>query len=329
MSVTRIDRRRWLAGAAAGGVALATAPAWARKAARADAARDLTGVWTNAWYTRLQRPKAFKGPTITPAEAEAYEAPRRAHNGELISKEDVLGQNESEFPDNGPGLARIRGEIRASWITDPPDGRIPWKPEAKKRLYIGEDAPEVFDNVENRDTDERCLTVPGAAAPILNSHDGNVLQLVQTPGWLAIVGEKNHDVRLVRIIGAGEPRPTPGADLRLADWHGESIGHWEGATLVIETRGLKPGVTKIEDSLYLTDKSRVTERLTRSGPAEITYAFEVEDPTLFTRPWRAEMIFRPEPRGIFEYACHEGNYSIISILQAGRVADAPAAKGRK
>jgi hypothetical protein len=312
-----IDRRKLLAVGVAGWAGTAAAgPQLAR-----PASAGLNGVWTNAWYTRLQRPKAFKSLTVTPEDAEAFEAPRRAHHGELLSKEDVIGQNESEFPDNGPGLARIDGQIRSSWIVDPPDGRLPWTEEAKKRLHIGGGLPEVLDNVENRETDERCLTVPGAGPPMTNSHDGNVMTFVQTPQWLAILGEKNHDLRLVRILGPGEPRPAGEADPRLRSWHGESVGHWEGATLVIETQGLRPGVTKIDDDFYLSDRARVTERLTRTGPAEIAYGFEVADASLFTRAWRAEMVFRPEPRGIFEYACHEGNYSLPGILRAARAAE--------
>src|SRR5438445_12052561 len=108
-----IDRRGMLAAAAAWvGAGAARAGRRRPAPAPAKAPTDLTGVWTNAWYTKLERPAAFKALAATPAEAAAYEAPRRAHGGELISKEDLLGQNESEFPDNGPGLARIRGELR-------------------------------------------------------------------------------------------------------------------------------------------------------------------------------------------------------------------------
>lgn len=309
---------------AAGAAAWAGGAAWAsgaRPKSPVPAPADLTGVWTNAWYTHLQRPKAFKSLIVTPEEAEAYEQPRHALHGDLNDPHDQLGQATSEFPDQGPGLARIGGQIRSSWIVDPPDGRIPWTDAAKARLPITREPVELLDNVENRDTDERCLTTTDGAAPLLNSHDGNVVQFVQTPGWLAIVGEKNHELRLARIVGAGEPRPSPGADPRLRDWQGESIGHWEGATLVIETYGLRPGATKLDDNIYFSETTRITERLTRTGPGEIAYGFTVEDPALFTRPWRAEMVFRPEPRGIFEYACHEGNYSLPGILRAARAAD--------
>ena len=315
-----IGRRRLLGAAAAFVGAGGVGAVWARPRARPLPPHDLTGTWTNAWYTKLERPKAFKALVATPAEAVAYETPRRAMHGELASPKDVLGQNESEFPDNGPGLARIRGEIRSSWIVDPPDGKIPWTAEARERLYVGKEPPENYDNVEDRDTDERCLTTPGAAAPILNSHDANLIQIVQAPGWLAIVGEKNHDTRFVRLEGAG-PGSGPGSgapEAGLGSWSGVSVGHWEGATLVVRTTGLRAGLTKIHDALRLSDHARVTERFTRTGPKEISYEFEVEDPTLFTRPWRAEMVFRPAEGLLYEYACHEGNYSLPSILSAAR-----------
>ncbi|MBS0331353.1 MAG: hypothetical protein JSS35_01175, partial [Proteobacteria bacterium] len=211
--------------------ALILAPAPAAAGPKAQAPRDLTGVWTNAWYTHMERPKAFKSLVATPAEAEAYEAPRRAHKGELIDpKHDPLGQNESEFPDNGPGLARIKGEIRTSWITEPADGRIPWRPEMKAKLL---DPPDVYDNVEQRDTDERCLTMSSGTAPLVNSHDGNVLQIVQAPGAVVIVGEKDHEARIVRL---GDPAAPPDPrEAGIPAWTGQSVGRWEGATLVVTT----------------------------------------------------------------------------------------------
>ncbi|WP_293906856.1 hypothetical protein [Phenylobacterium sp.] len=305
---------------------LATVGAWfaAGGAARAGPApHDLSGVWTNAWYTSLERRKAFKALVVTPAEAAAYEAPRRALHGEVASKEDVLGQNESEFPDQGPGLARIRGEIRSSWIVDPPDGQIPWTAAARVRLHLDKEPADDFDNVEARDTDERCLTGTGDSAPIVNTHDANVIEIVQTRDHVAIYTEKNHAVRIVRLGVAGPATHEP------AEWPGASVGRWEGRTLVVETTHRRPGLTRISDELSLSDRSRVVEQFTRTGATEITYLFQVEDPTLFTRAWRGEMVFRPAEGPIYEYACHEGNYSLPSILSAARQADVAAAKGTR
>jgi hypothetical protein len=318
-----IDRRRVLGAAAA--LVGAGGAARAAPAAKLPPFGDLTGVWTNGWYTWLERPKDFKTLIVTPAQAEAFEAPRRALNGDLLDPHDTLGQATSEFPDQGPGLARIRGEIRSSWIVDPPDGRVPWTKEALARRPSGDEPPELFDNVETRPTDERCLTASGAGAPILNSHDTNLIQIVQTRDCVVIVSEKNHDARIVRLGVALRPgESTPG----FSGWMGVSIGRWEGATLVVETSGLRPGLTKLNDALSLSDHSRVVERFTRSGLREITYEFEVADPTLFTRPWRGEMVFRPAEGQLYEVACHEGNYSLPSILAAARQGNQGPAKGR-
>ena len=298
---------------------------------------DLTGVWTNAWYTHLERPAAFKSLIATPEEAQAYEAPRRAHAGELITKEDELGQNESEFPDNGPGLARIRGELRSSWIVEPADGKVPWRPEAAavRKTSLPSDN---YDNVESRDTEERCLTNPGTAAPLVNDHDANLVQFVQTGapqrgGALAIFGEKNHQVRIVRIASAGAPSAPDPRAAGVTDWLGDSVGRWEGATLVVVTTGFRPGVTMINRNLMVSDQAHVVERFTRTGgqtgPAGIAYAFEVSDPTLYTQTWRGEMVFRAAQSPIYEYACHEGNYGLSNILAGARAADAQRAAGAR
>jgi hypothetical protein len=214
-------------------------------------------------------------------------------------------------------LARIRGEIRASWIVDPADGKVPWIPAQRLKLRLDEDSPETapgtFDNVEQRDTDERCITAPGGHAPMLNSADGNVMVFVQTPGHLAILAEKNHQVRLVRL-----GPPDTEADARGPAWLAPAVGRWQGATLVAVSANYPPGINRINDDLYLSQSARVTERFTRTGPAEILYAFDVEDPTLFTRPWRGEMVLRRAEGLLYEYACHEGNYSLPSILAAAR-----------
>lgn len=287
---------------------------------------DLSGTWTHASYTWLQRPAALKSLVITPAEAEAYEAPRRALNGELNDPHDELGQAASEFPEGGPGLARIDGEIRSSWIVDPADGRIPWTPAARERSlrFLDRSAAADYAGVETRETDERCLTANGGGAPLLNTHDGNLLVIVQTPDTVAIVSEKNHDARIIHIAPPGGP--TEPADSELPTWFGHSIGHWEGSTLVVITTRLRPGLTKQMDDLMFSDRTRVVERFTRSGPRKIRYQFEVTDPTLFTQTWRGDMVIRASDTPMFEYACHEGNYSLPGILAGARQADEQQAR---
>jgi hypothetical protein len=119
--------------------------------------RDLEGVWTTASYTDLQRPKSLPRLVVTPAEAEAYEAPLRALNGLAASAPGTVGQAENEFLDRGDGLARVKGQIRSSWIIDPPDGQIPWSPAARARGFDVFPPLQGLDNPEDRTGPERCL----------------------------------------------------------------------------------------------------------------------------------------------------------------------------
>ena len=291
-----------------------------------SAPHDLTGIWTTASWTQLQRPKDAPGLVITEAQGQALHAA-----GEARQKAgDTLGQATSEFGEPGDDYARIHGQLRASWLVDPADGRLPYTEATRKAVeaYGDADGRTDYDNVESRPTGERCLTAEGAGAPILNSPDTNLLTLVQTPDALAIVSEKNHDARIVHI---GVPsRAGPPAAAQPTSWMGTSVGHWEGATLVVETAHLRPGVTYLSDNVPLSDKARVTERFTRSGPDGIEYDFAVDDPGLYSRPWRGEMVFHTAAGRMFEFACHEGNYSLPGILVGGMKAKAeggPAPKG--
>lgn len=289
-------------------------------AAQEPGPRDLTGVWTTASWTRLQRPKEAPGLVIT----EAQGAKLRASTEADAVKKDELGQMESEFNESGDSFARVKGQLRSSWIVEPADGRLPYLETVKKALDADPmfDAPGDYDNVERRSTAERCLTAAGAGAPILNSLDTNLMTLVLTPGDLAIVSEKYHDARIVRI---GAPLPGPEQP---QSWLGASVGRWEGATLVVETTRLRPGLTSVGGAM-LSDKARVTERFTRNGPDEIEYDFTVDDPAVYSRPWKAEMVLRRAKGLMYEDACHEGNFSLPSILTGGQKMQADAAaKGK-
>jgi hypothetical protein len=275
---------------------------------------DLEGLWSAASYTDLERPKDLASLTLTPAQAEAYEAPRRALNGMLPSTDNV-GQAENEYTDRGSGLMRVKGQIRSSWIVDPGDGKIPFTAEARARLHVERpmaDAP--LDNPEDLNGPTRCIASYGAGAPMVAGPDANLTQIVQAPGFVVILSEKYHDARIVRLWRPGEPRPAPLAP----SWLGDGVGRWEGATLVVETTGFRPGVVDRNLHLFQSGTSRVSERFTRTGPDELAYEFTVEDPALYTRPWRAETALKRQAGRLFEYACHEGNYSLPGILAGAR-----------
>ena len=282
-------------------------------------ARSLDGVWTLGTYTDFQRPKELKALVLTPAEAEAYEAPRRALGGMLRDKEEGLGQSESEFNERGHALARVSGQIRSSWIVDPADGRVPYTAAAKARLGIDKEKPvERRDNPEDLSGPTRCLTNQAAGAPMLGAPDTNLFEILVTRDHVAIQTEKYHEVRIVRL-GARE-RP----DRRMGSWIGHSAGRWEGNVLVVETEGFRAGDTWRGAGLFLSEQSRVVERFTRLSPNTLLYQFTVEDPVLYTQAWRGEMVLDKAKGRIFEFACHEGNYGLTNILTGARYEEATA-----
>lgn len=305
----RIERRSMLT-AMAGLVAGSHAAA----APRRRGPRDFDGFWTGASYTDLERPKELTGLTMTPAEARAWEAPRHAQGGMAPSRPGEVGQPESEYNERGSGMMRVRGEIRASLVIDPPDGRIPYRPEIVAALGLGGPPREQGDGPEQRPMSERCLTSLLSGAPMIPGPDANVMQFVQTPDALAIVCEKYHEVRIIPL--GGPPLPAR----LIPSWTGTSAGRWDGDTLVIETRGFRPGLTNRGRGLVVSGATRVSERLTRTSAEAILYEVQVTDPDVLTVPWRAEFVLAPSAP-IYEYACHEGNYGLPDILRIFRQAE--------
>lgn len=304
-----IDRRgllAWLVAASAAGPAVAATPP-----RKPWGAPDFEGLWTNATYTELERPKELKSLVLSPDDAAAWEA-KLARTGGVNVGDDPLGQASSEFPESGSGLLRVRGEVRSSLIVDPTDGKLPYSPAGKAAVGIDPERAANYDHPEARPDAERCLTSEAAGAPILPGPDTNVLQIVQTPDFIVFVSEKYHDARVVWLKRAFEPREGP-------SWLGQSVGRFEDDTLVVETANLREGRMEKSVGFYVTGTTRVVERFRRGAHGQIDYAFTVSDPTLFTQPWRGELVFTPSAGAIFEYACHEGNYSLVNILTAARL----------
>jgi hypothetical protein len=291
-----------LAGAAAAADRLPRTP---------SGAPDLQGLWTNASLTTLERPARFTALVIPEAEAKAFEA---AHDGVPAVVGGDVGQGETEWWELGGKLARIEGQARSSWVTEPADGRLPFSPEGRRNLQANQARlMSNFDGPEVRPATERCLVSVGGtnAPPMLNAGYNNHLQIVQTPEHVVIVTEMNHDARIIPLT-AGPAAPG-------ASWLGHSVGRWEGDTLVVETTGFQPGSAwRAPGPLYISPDARVTERFTRTSRDEIRYAFSVEDPSTYSRPWRAEMPLRRAPGPMYEFACHEGNYSMAGVLAGGR-----------
>jgi hypothetical protein len=225
----------------------------------------------------------------------------------------------------------VKGEIRSSTVVDPPDGKLPYR--AAVAALAGQppangtaSAAGGLDNPEEMGGTTRCMATVAAGAPMLGAPDANVIQVVQTKDTVAILSEKYHDVRVIRLVANAEaaaaaPRDPP-------SWLGSSVGWWEGDTLVVETEGLRPGVIAKGQRVLVSGATRVIERFTKLSPHEIFYAFTVEDPALLTRPWRGEATIHAAKGRVFEYACHEGNYSMAGILAAARLEEREKAAGK-
>jgi hypothetical protein len=285
---------------------------------------DLQGLWTATSLTSLERDSPKDPLTFaTRAQETAFETAAMAANAK--GEAGGLGQGVSEWHP-AYRMARLDGRLRTSWITSTADGQLPYRPEARKRYKaLGAAAAGGANaaNPEDRTPADRCLVggLGSANPPMVNPPVAAGKQIIQTKTEVAILSEMNHDLRIVRLATPGHPAQHPPPNVRV--WMGDSIGHWEGETLVVETTNFHPQ-EGWRGYYMVSPDARVTERFTRTARNEIRYAFEVDDPAMFTQVWRGEMPLHPDKGPIFEFACHEGNYSMPLMLQVARAAE----KGR-
>jgi hypothetical protein len=289
-----------------------------------DGKPDLQGIWTNATITPMERPANLAGkPTLTEAEAKAYE---KANYEELVKQD---GQSDGPliaaagssgtggynvlFVDRGTELARVDGVKRTSLVVDPPDGRVPpITPAARERNAAMMRGYANFDNVKARPLSERCLIGFGSTSgpPMLPVLYNNTYQIVQTPDSIMILIEMVHDARIIRMNATHAP-PT------VRQWLGDSIGHWEGDTLVVDTTNFTDK-TRFRGS---SENLHVIERFQRVDPTTVLYRVSIDDPSTFSKIWTMEYPFSATKGPVYEYACHEGNYSMVDILGGARKAD--------
>ena len=281
-----------------------------------DGQPDLQGVWSNSTLTPLERPAELAGKEyLTEQEAADYVQhllqqvnTDRRDGGASVD----VGRSYNEFwRDRGNNLVADR---RSSLIVDPPDGRIPsLTPGAQKRLdenraWMREHAT---DGPEGRSLAERCLSWTTAGPPMLPGPYNNDMQIVQGPGNVVILNEMIHDARVIPLDG------RPHAEQNIRGWLGDSRGHWDGNTLVVDTTNFIG-----EYSFRGSDANmHLTERFTRVSPDVFQYEFTVDDPTAFTKPWTARIPFNKTSERVYEYACHEGNYAMADILAGARSAE--------
>jgi hypothetical protein len=282
----------------------------------ADGQPDLQGVWSNTTLTPLERPAELAGKEFL-TEQEAADYVKRTLQQVNSDRRDGGPQTDvnrsyNEFwRDRGNDLVADR---RSSLIVDPPDGRIPpLTPAAQKRAeerraWMQEHAT---DGPEGRSLAERCISWATAGPPMLPGPYNNELQIVQSSGYVVILNEMIHDARLISL----DRRPHVSPEIR--GWLGDSRGHWDGNTLVVDTTNFIS-----EYSFRGSDANvHLTERFTRVSPDVIQYEFTIDDPTAFTKPWTARIPLNKTSGTVYEYACHEGNYALADILAGARAAE--------
>jgi len=280
---------------------------------------DLQGTWTGSTLTPLERPAEFAGKSVlTPEEAAALEARARARNARepQAAAGDPGTYNQIWFDPS----SSVVPDRRTSLIVDPSDGRLPFSPEGRafERKSTGHYGQGPRDNPEDLDTGERCLT-DGVPIPYWTGYNNNY-QIVQTPQHVMIRSEMYHNVRVIPLDGRSRNN--------IPQWLGEPRGRWEGDTLVVETMAFADKTAYWWANGYRASRPtlRLVERFTRIDRETLDYEVTMTDPTLFTRPWTARfpLSTNQASRGVtkgpmYEYACHEGNYSMPNVLKGARL----------
>jgi hypothetical protein len=271
---------------------------------------DLQGIWSNATITPLERPDAQAGKTNL-TEAEADEA-NRTRQERLLKPLQIEVNLSGELNDSFLELGPVVRSRRTSLVVDPPDGKVPYGEEGKKRRDLANRRAfnlVPVDSWEDRTLAERCIATEGLFVPnpfYLNNH-----HIVQSRTHIAILSEVMHAVRLIALDG----RPMPSA--RIGQWLGLSRGRFEGQTLVVDTSHFN------DTGLFraATSQLQLVERFTRVDADTIDYELTATDPATFTRPWTLANTLRKTKGPLVEYSCHEGNYGMSMILAGARARD--------
>ncbi len=334
--------------------ALTAAPGAFAQAAVNSGHPDFTGTYTNASLTPLTRAKGIDSLVVDKATAAkiaastpvAGVAPNKADDSRYVDPNKgapekggadfgLKGYN-SFWVTPGNSLALVRGEYRTSAIVDPPNGQLPYKNPAEiakeRRPGAIRYLTGVGGNAGPEDTNlaERCLIgFGGTGGPgMLGVLYNNNYEFVQSPHSLVILVEMDHDARIIPLFEtASEARAHHKPDV-ITPWLGDSVGWWDGDTLVVETTNVRAEEGK-SGSFPLSTDGVVTEHFTRDGPDNLFYQFTVNDPKIYTQPWKAELTFRGIKEHVYEYACHEGNYAMPHMLAGQRLEERQHAEAMK
>ena len=303
---------------------------------------DLQGVWDYRTITPLERPEALGDKAfLTEEEAANLEQETVDRNERLLhrsAERTATADNVDRREDGTPGFynnfwldrgtAPI-GTRRTSLVVDPPDGRLPQLTARADRQAESPEARRIADvrrgrrpaeSWEDLDAGDRCIQHAKAGPPISTGGYNNNVQLFQTPDYVAMLNEQNHDVRMIPLDG----RPHLGPQIR--QWMGDSRGHWEGQTLVVETVHFNGKHDQIGRPLLNSGEHlSLVERFTRTDADTLLYEYTVTDPTIWVRPWTAQHPMKKNPDLIYEFACHEGNYGLYNILAGSRAEEEVAA----
>jgi hypothetical protein len=292
----------------------------------ADGQPSLQGFWTNNTITPLERPKGL-GTKEFYTEDELKDLIKREQNRVALNEEEGRPTEPGTDADVHYDFSQFgldRGQTKLSWMNRTsliigPEGTVPTMlPEARKRnqQIAAMNKGHEFDGPENRPLSARCIVLGGEAVPFLPGGYNNNLEIVQGKGYVAIMHEMNHSVRVIPTDGS----PHPPAAIR--EWRGDSRGHWEGNSLVIDVANFDPRNPFRGSGAKL----HVVERFTPVDKDTIMYRFTVEDPETWDKPWTGEMAWSRVDGPIYEFACNEGNYGLRNTLRGARVAEQAAAK---
>jgi len=279
------------------------------------------GIWNSATATPLERPAQLKDkPFFTPEEAAAWERQVAERNEEpppdTATRSTGTGTYNTFYREFG---SRIVKTLRTSIITDPPDGRIPaLTPPAAEVKRSRVEAMKNAASAQDTGLQDQCLAFLTAGPPMLPYSYNSNYQIMQTKDAFVVHAEMIHDARIIRLDG----RPHLPPEIRL--WMGDSIGRWEGNTLVVDTTNFNDagGFYGEAGGNFGWDRNlHIVERFSLLDADTLLYRFEIDNPTAFTQPWKGELTMTRSPGPIYEYACHEANYAMTNMLRGYRATE--------
>jgi len=298
----------------------------AQRSTDADVRAGFNGIWNSATATPLERPAQLKDkPFFTPEEAAQWERQVAENNQEpspqTPSRNTGTGTYNTFYREFGTRTVKT---LRTSIVIDPPDGRIPaLTPEAAAVKRRRLDAIKTAESAQDTGLQDQCLSFLTAGPPMLPYSYNSNYQIMQTRDAVVVHAEMIHDARIIHLNRREHLSP----EIRL--WLGDSIGRWEGATLVVDTTNFNDGGGFYGDAggNFGWDRNlHLIERFSLLDADTLLYRFEVDNPTAFTKPWKGELTMTRSAGPIYEYACHEGNYAMTNLLRGYRASERQSPK---